>query len=139
MAERVFLDTNVIVYADDESAGPKCKRAGQLVVDLATSGQAVLSTQVIQEYFAVATRKLGLPADRARQRIEELAQLDVVQINAELILSAIDIHRLHKVSFWDALVIRSAAVGGCTRLLSEDLHTGRTFDGVRIENPFAVN
>jgi predicted nucleic acid-binding protein len=138
VAERVFLDTNILVYADDDSAGPKCKRAGRLVIDLAASGQAVLSTQVLQEYFAVATRKLGLSADRARLRVEELSRLNVVQIDPDLILSAIDLHRLHKVTFWDALVIRSAAAGGCAKLLSEDMQTGRTFDGVRIENPFAA-
>ena len=136
MAERVFVDTNVFIYADDNSAPAKRERARDVLRELVQGGRAVVSTQVLQEFFVVATRKLGIPADRARRRLEALAHLDVVLIRPELILGAVDLHRLSSVSFWDALVIRCASAAGCARLLSEDLQHGQVIDGVRIENPF---
>ncbi len=138
MNERVFIDTNIFLYADDEDAGKKQQVARSLLVALMGSGQAVVSTQVLQEFFVVATRKLGLAPELARERVENLARLDVVLLRPELVLSAIDLHRLRALSFWDALVVRAAAVSGCTRLVSEDLQHGQVIDGVRIENPFLM-
>ena len=136
MSDRVFFDTNVFVYADDKSAGDKRHRAIALVGQLAGEGRAVVSTQILQEYFVVATRKLGVPADVARRKVEALSRLDVVLVRPELVLAAVDLHRLHSISFWDALVVRCAAAAGCARVLSEDMQDGQVFDGVRIENPF---
>lgn len=96
-----------------------------------------MSTHVLQELFVVATRKLAVPPERARQRIEVLAQLDVVLVRPQLILDVIDLHRLHSLSFWDALILKSASTAGCTCVLSEDLNAGQVIDGVRIDNPFA--
>lgn len=80
----------------------------------------------------------GVPADIARRKVELLARLDVVSIQPSLILDAIDLHRLHSLSFWDALILRAAAASGCRRLLTEDLQSGRTIAGVQIENPFVA-
>ena len=135
--ERTFLDTNVLLYADDADAGVKREQAQALIAALVTAGNAVVSTQVLQEYFVIAVKKLGLLPEVARTRVETFAQLDVVLIQADLILAAIDLHRLHALSLWDALIVRAALAGGCTRLASEDLQTGRRFDGMRVENPFA--
>lgn len=136
MTGRVFIDTNVLVYADDLDAGPKNTLARTLVAEALLQGTGVLSTQVLQEFFAVATRKLGVAAEVARRKVELLAHLEVVRIDVDAILAAIDLHRLHPLSFWDALIIQSAASAGCSRLLSEDLQHGRTLAGVKIENPF---
>jgi len=91
----------------------------------------------MQEYFVIAVKKLGLSPDRARARVERLNRLDVVVIRPDLVLGAIDLHRLHGLSFWEALVVRAAAAAGCARLLSEDLNEGQVIEGVRIENPFS--
>jgi len=136
MSDRVFVDTNVFVYADDRSARTKRVRARTVLSELIRAKRAVVSTQVMQEYFAAAIKKLGLSPERARIRVERLGRLDVVLIRPELILGAIDLCRLHALSFWDALVVRSASAAGCGRLLSEDMQDGQTIDGVRIENPF---
>jgi predicted nucleic acid-binding protein len=104
--------------------------------DLITESRAVLSTQVLQEFFVNATRELGVPAEIARKKVELLRRLEVVLVRPEMILSAIDLHRLHGLSFWDALIVRSAADAGCARVLSEDMGHGQVFDGVRIDNPF---
>ena len=96
----------------------------------------MLSSQVLQEFFVIATRKLGVAADVARRKVELLSRFDVVSIKPSTILGAIDLHRLHNFSFWDSLVLRCAANAGCGRLLSEDMQHGRIIEGVRIENPF---
>ena len=136
MAERVFVDTNVVLYAYDRSAGDKRVRAREVLAPLVRERRAVISTQVLQEFFAAGTRKLHIPADRARRYVENWSELDVVVIRPETVLGAIDLHRLHALSFWDALVIKAAGVAGCGRLLSEDLNHGQTIEGVTIENPF---
>jgi predicted nucleic acid-binding protein len=137
MSDRVFVDTNVFVYADDKAARSKRVRAREVVSELIRTKRAVVSTQVMQEYFAAAIKKLGLSPERARVRVGRLNRLHVVVIRPELILAAIDLCRLHPLSFWDALVVRSASAAGCARLLSEDMQHGQTIDGVRIDNPFA--
>jgi predicted nucleic acid-binding protein len=136
MSDRVFVDTNIFVYADDRAARTKRVRARTVLSELIRTRRAVVSTQVMQEYFAAAIKKLGLSPERARIRVERLGRLDVVLIRPQLILGAIDLCRLHGLSFWDALVLRSASAAGCARLLSEDMQDGQTIDGVRIENPF---
>lgn len=133
---RRFLDTNVVVYADDHDAGAKRTRARELLADALASGEGVISTQVLQEFFVTVTRKLNVDPAIARRKVEILAEMDVVLIDRELILGAIDLHRLHSLSLWDALVVRAAAVAGCGVLLSEDLQDGQVIDGVRIEDPF---
>jgi predicted nucleic acid-binding protein len=137
MSERVFIDTNVFVYADDAKAVTKRDRARTVLAPLVRERRAVVSTQVMQEYFSAATKKLGLSAERARWRVETMARLEVVIIRPELVLTAIDLHRLHSLSLWDALVLASAAAGSCGRLLTEDLQHGQTIAGVQIENPFS--
>jgi predicted nucleic acid-binding protein len=134
--ERTFVDTNVLVYADDRSAGKKAERARTLLHELMTSRAGVISIQVLQEYFAVATRKLGVSAEVARRKIELLASLDVIRPEVADVLAAIDLTRLRSISFWDALIVRSAENGGCTVLLSEDLNDGEVISGVRVKNPF---
>jgi len=136
LAERVFIDTNVIVYADDLDAGAKRERAREILQQVLIDGNGVVSTQVLQEFFVAATRKLGVAAEIARRKVELLARLDVVTIEPSLILDAIDLHRLHPISFWDALIVQSAVASGCRRLLTEDLQSGRNIGGVQIENPF---
>lgn len=133
---RRFLDTNVLVYADDLDAGAKRERAREILADAMASGEGVLSTQVLQEFFVTATRKLGVEPTHARRKVALLAEMHLVQIDLGLLLAAIDLSRLHSFSFWDALVVRAASSAGCRVLLTEDLQHGRVVDSVRIENPF---
>lgn len=136
MAARSFLDTNVLVYSDDRSAPAKQRRAIELLAEHRRAGTGVVSLQVLQEYFVAATRKLGVDPAVARRKVELLAELDVAEPDLGDVLAAIDLHRLHGFSFWDALVLRAAKQSGCTVLLTEDLQDRREVDGVRIVNPF---
>jgi predicted nucleic acid-binding protein len=136
MSVRSFFDTNVLIYADDKGAPAKQRRAIELVGEHRRAGTGVVSLQVLQEYFATVTRKLGLDATVARRKVELLAEFDVAAPDVGDVLAAIDLHRLHGFSFWDALILRSAKQAGCRVLLSEDFQGQREVDGVRVVNPF---
>jgi predicted nucleic acid-binding protein len=96
----------------------------------------VVSLQVLQEYFVTVTRKLGVDPEVARRKVELLAELDVVRPDVPDLLAAIDLHRLHRISFWDALMLRAAKQGGCAVVYTEDLQHHGKVDGLRIVNPF---
>lgn len=136
MSVRSFFDTNVLVYADDKAKPAKQGRALALVAEHRRAGTGVVSLQVLQEYFVTVTRKLQVDTGIARRKVELLAEFDVATPEVADILAAIDLHRLHGFSFWDALVLRAAKQSGCKVLLTEDLQTTREIDGVRIVNPF---
>ena len=136
MSARSFLDTNVLLYSDSADAPAKQQRALDLLIEQRLAGTGVVSMQVLQEYFVAATRKLAIEPSVARRKVELFANYHLVVPDVDDVLAAIDLHRLHQVSFWDALVVRAAKEGGCSVLYSEDLQDGRSFDGVRIVNPF---
>jgi len=133
---RAFLDTNVLVYTDDPRDPVKQAKALDLIKQHLLSRKGVVSLQVLQEYFVLATGKLKLDSALAKERIEVFARLQVVEPTVTDILAAIDLHRLRGLSFWDALVVHSARQAGCSVLLTEDLQHGQEFDGVKIVNPF---
>src|SRR5271157_452957 len=136
MSARSFFDTNVLVYADDKAAPAKQRRALDLLAEHRRAGSGVVSLQVLQEYFVNLTRKLHVDPRIARRKVEMLAEFDVAAPEVADILAAIDLHRLHGFSFWDALILRSAQQSGCRVLLSEDFQEGREIDGIQIVNPF---
>lgn len=133
---RSFLDTNVLVYSDDPRDLVKQTKALDLIKDHLRRRTGVVSLQVLQEYFVSVTGKLKLDAELAKRRVEVFARFQVAEPTVSDILAAIDPHRLHGFSYWDALVIRCASQSGCSVLLTEDLQNGRVVDGVEIVNPF---
>jgi predicted nucleic acid-binding protein len=135
---KTFLDTNIVIYAYDASAGLKHEIARQIMTDLWTSGNGILSTQVLQEFYVNVTRKIPKPLDLdlARQIVSDLLKWDVVVNGGDSILDAIDIQKRHNFSFWDAMIISSAVTGGAVTLLSEELTDGQIIGGVTIRNPF---
>ena len=135
---RAFVDTNVLLYAHDAAEVTKQPAARAILEQLWHERTGTLSTQVLQEFYSVATRKLDPPIRRAEAReiIDLYAAWPVVIIDPSLILAATRLEEEHQLSLWDALIIEAARVGGAERLLTEDLRHGQTIDGVRIENPF---
>lgn len=134
-AERTFVDTNVLVYTVDDGEPAKQHQAQQLLREL-PSDDLVISTQVLIEFYAVATRKLLLPESDASALVDRWAKLDVVVTDAGLVREAVATSRASVISIFDALIVEAARVGGCARVLTEDLASGATLKGVRIENPF---
>jgi len=136
--ERQFVDTNVLVYAHDATAGAKTGRAAKLLDDLWESGEGCLSLQVLQEFFVNITRKVSkpLPRSAAANIIEKLGSWTTHSPTTKDLLAAIEIHGRRRISLWDALVVRSASRLGCKILWTEDLKDGETYEGVRVRNPF---
>ena len=136
--DKVFLDTNIIIYAYDVSAQDKHQKAKEIMVDSWNSGRGLLSTQVIQEFFVGVTRKIPRPLTLkvAGEIVNDLLQWDVVVNDGESIVEAIKIHSKHRYSFWDSMIIQAAVRGGASLLLSEDLSHGQVINGVNIKNPF---
>lgn len=137
MSGSAFLDSNIFVYADDASNPVKQAVAIRLIQEKVLARQALVSLQVMQEYFAVATRKLGVLPEVAQQKVELMTRMRVVRFDELDVISAIELHRLHRISFWDSMIVHAAKLGGAEVLLSEDLNAGGSLSGVRIVNPFA--
>jgi predicted nucleic acid-binding protein len=138
MKDRVFLDTNILVYLFDADAPTKQLQVRAILANPALRGRLILSTQVLQEFYVCVTRKLAVPLDpkEAAQTVRDLATWPVVQIDPPLILSGIARSRTEQLSFWDALIVEAALAGGAAHLYSEDLQDGRVIEGLHIVNPF---
>jgi len=135
-----FVDTNVLVYAHDVTAGAKHERARELVTSFWESGYGCLSTQVMQEFYVTVTRKVArpLPGDVAARIVADLAAWHVHVPEVADALDAIEIHRRYGISYWDALVIQSALRLGCQCIWSEDLNPGQVYADIRVLNPFTA-
>ena len=134
---RVFLDTNILVYAQDAASPPKRQRSRELIAKVAGAGTGVISTQVLQEFFVTATTKLGVDPLAAKAILGTFTVFEIVQASPRLIEDAIDCSVVNRLSFWDALIVAAAASAGCGILCSEDLNAGQAIQGVHIENPFS--
>lgn len=136
--DRAFVDTNVLIYAHDSTAADKHERARALMEDLWGSRTGYLSVQVLQEFFVNVTRKIPKPlsASQAKEVVADLTRWHVHVPGADDVLGAIGVHLQASISFWDAMVVRSAAEMGCDVLYSEDLNDGQRYAGVLVRNPF---
>lgn len=134
---RTFVDTNVLVYAVDESEPAKRERALEVLAERIREGRVVVSTQVLLEFYVTVTRKLGQPKPVAAKGVDRLARWPVVPAGTRLVRSAIELAGTTQLSIWDSMIVAAAGAGACESLLTEDLNAGQTIAGVRIENPFA--
>jgi len=135
---RSFFDTNVLLYLFDNSEPEKKARAQEIFDREVEADRVVLSTQVLQEFYVNATRKLASPLtpEVAEERVRDFSRLPLARVDAPLILSAISRSQRMMLSFWDALIIEAALSAGASRLLTEDLQHGQEIESLRIENPF---
>ncbi len=135
---KVFVDTNVLVYAYDRGAGSKHERALSVVEKLWIDGSGVLSTQVLQEFYVNVRRKAQKPIShkQARALIADYLSWDPIVNDGATLLEAIDLEQRYKLSFWDSLIVVAAQKSGATVLLTEDLNDGQKFGSIRVQNPF---
>src|ERR1700690_120788 len=138
MSGKCFVDTNVLVYAHDLSAGAKCRRAQELTGNLWDSQNGVISTQVLQElYFALRRRlKVAMSVAGAGAIVRDYFEWEVVVNHRDAILRAAEIEGRFRISFWDGLILQAAESAGAAVLYSEDLSHGQFYGGVRVMNPF---
>lgn len=134
-----FVDTNILVYAYDAGAGERHERAVDLVSRLGRDQSGAISVQVLQEFYVTMTRKIAVTMDPevARERVRILSRWRVHSPLAADVLAAAELAQSAQVSFWDAMIVRSASALGCAVLWSEDLNAGQRIDGVLVRNPFA--
>jgi predicted nucleic acid-binding protein len=134
---KYFVDTNILIYAHDRHAGRKHERARQLIEHLWTTGQGVLSTQVLQELCVNLRRRIAhpLPSDEIRRLIEDYLSWEIVVNTPQTILAALEVEARYKVSYWDALILQAAESCGAAVLYSEDLSSGQSYGAVEVVNP----
>jgi len=140
MNDKVFFDTNVLVYAFDQSEPEKGVIARQLISEFGTDGNLVLSTQVLQEFYVVVTKvgKLILTLEQAEDIVNDFSEFPLVQVDRPIISRAMKRHQSKVFSFWDSLIVEAALKSGCSQLLSEDMQDGLLIDSMTIRNPFSI-
>jgi predicted nucleic acid-binding protein len=136
--QKCFVDTNILIYAHDRSAGVKHARARQLLEQLWSSGEGVLSTQVLQELCVNLRRKVArpVPLEEIRRLIQDYLSWEVVVNTPESAIHALEIESRYKISFWDALILHAAESSGAAILYSEDLASGQRYGSAQVVNPF---
>jgi predicted nucleic acid-binding protein len=133
-----FIDTNVLVYANDPADRRKQQIARETLLEHA--GTLVLSAQVLSEFYSVVTRRFSpfLGLEEAGTIVDDLRRFPIVVIDEQLVLDAITISATAMLSYWDGLILAAARNAGCDVVLTEDMSHGSTVAGVRIESPFVL-
>lgn len=137
MNAKIFVDSNVFLYTLDRNNPAKRERARNLLLSAGAEDRIFVSTQVMNEVFVAATRKLNVDPISAKEFVRGLCDFDLVPITPEIVQAAIDSTILQRLNYWDALMIAAAAAGRCSVLWTEDLQHGAVIRGVEIVNPFA--
>lgn len=135
---RIFIDTSLFVYSIDQKEAQKKEKARKILKQIVEAHQPVISTQVIQEFYVVATTKLKADQLIVKNIIHNFRNMDVVNNDLQLIEQAIDVSVISQLSFWDSLIIAAAEKANCEFVFSEDLNAGQTYRGVVVVNPFVT-
>lgn len=139
MTDKVFVDTNILVYAHDLDAGNKHDQAAEIVSQLWESKNGVLSTQVLQEFYVTLTRKVSSTLSKleARKLVQKYSHWHLVLNDPSIIIQASEIEESNNISYWDALIVSAAYSQNVPTILTEDLNHGQIIEGIFIKNPFA--
>jgi predicted nucleic acid-binding protein len=135
---KVFIDTNILLYAYDEADRRKQKAARATLAKSHSEGNGVISTQVLQEFYVAGTGKLKMEPLIAKSLLDTFDVFETVVISPALIAAAADYHLLFKLSFWDALIIAAAEAAKCETIWTEDLNPGQKIRGIKVENPLSA-
>jgi predicted nucleic acid-binding protein len=137
--ERFTLDTNILIYSIDAAGGARREMARQ-VIDLAVQGDCWLTLQAVSEFYAAATRKGRMPATEAAAQANDFLSLFAsLPASAAAVRVALAAAAAGRASYWDALLLATAAEGGCGAIVTEDLADGDIVTGVRVVNPFGAD
>lgn len=140
MIAACFVDASVFVYASDRADPRKQQVALSLLERLWREQSGRTSTQVLNEYYTIVTRKLDSPLaqDAAWREVEELLQWNPQALDANLLGIARQLEARYRLSWWDAQIIAAAKAQSCAVIYTEDLQNGAVLDGVRVSNPFLM-
>jgi predicted nucleic acid-binding protein len=132
---KVFVDTNILVYSMDKHDLQKMKKSRSILKKLKKDMHGVISTQVLQEFYVVATQKLKADPITVKDIIRSFENFEIITITPAIIENAIDCSILNMISFWDALIVSAAESAKCSQLWTEDINTGKIIRGVKVVNP----
>ena len=134
---KVFFDSNILIYFVDERDPRKQMIAKEIIADAVQNQNGMISTQSLQEFYNVVTKKMNCKKEKAKELVSMFSELfPVTQISIPLILKAIDISIKESLSFWDSLILSTASDTGCILLYSEDMNNSQIVNGTKIFNPF---
>ena len=136
---KIFVDTNIFVYAIDMREPVKRKKARSILTRVVEGHHTVISTQVIQEFYVVATTKLNADRLIIKNIIHNFRNMEIVNNDLDLIEQAIDISLISQLTFWDSLIVASAEKARCEYIFSEDMSSGGIYRGVTVLNPFIAS
>ncbi len=139
MKGKTFVDTNILIYSLDNNYPDKQKISRKKLSMLGKSKTGVISTQVMQEFYVITTKKYKRDQIKIKNLLKFYENYEIVQISVNLIHEAIDISILNQLSFWDSLIISAAVQAKCSSILTEDMNHGQIINGLRIINPFVEN
>ena len=134
--KKKFIDTNIIIYANDSRDRRKQSLSLALIKKLMLDGNGVISTQVLQEYAHVAIKKLGQDHAVIMRQITLLGNLETVSVTIDIVKRSVEFQKLYQINFWDAGIIAAAEMASCDSIMTEDLNTGQMYSGIRAINPF---
>lgn len=138
MSGKIFIDTNILIYAHDLDAGKKHNIAVEIIKDIWEGRSGVISTQVLQEFYINMTRKIlkTISPMEVREIIRSYMSWEIIENSPMSIIRASEIEEKYRISFWDALIVVAAYSAQVDKILTEDLHDGQMMEGIFIENPF---
>jgi len=136
MKDKVFIDTNLLVYSIDSFDQDKKAYSRKIIKEISNDYTGVMSTQVMQEFYVAATKKLNADPVVVKGILSQLSNFEIISVSPDLVFSAIDCSILNRISFWDALIIAAAASCNCKEIWTEDLNHDQIILGVRVKNPF---
>ncbi len=131
---KIFIDTNILVYAADKYNSKKQKLCREALEKFESGNDGVISTQVMQEFYVIAVRKIGIEPQAAKKILHSLENFEIVTVDPALIKEAVDCSMIEQISFWDALILVCAESAKCAKVWTEDLNHGQIINGVRVEN-----
>lgn len=140
MSEKIFVDSNVLIYAHDSDSPSRQQQAAEWLKRLWLSQTGRMSTQVLQEFYVNVTQKIRAPIAKplAREIVRNYASWVHFDTTPATVLRASEISEIWKISFWDGMIVAAAEQNGASDLLSEDLNNGQKVAGIRIVNPFVA-
>jgi predicted nucleic acid-binding protein len=138
MTDKIFLDTNVLVYAYDTRDAAKQKKAQEILTVAISSDAYCLSVQVLGEFFNVVTRQIQNPMSSkdAKTIVDIISLMPVVDIDLAMVNRAIDTHVRYHLSYWDALILAAAEKAECRQVYSEDFNPEQLYHDISVTNPF---
>ena len=140
MNDKIFIDTNILIYSYDKHEPEKQKRAQFLLKEGIQNDNVVISSQVLSEFFCTVTKKIHEPmsSDEAHEIIRQFNIFPIVEVDSDLVNRAIETLKQYHISYWDSLIVAAAERGRCSKLLSEDFNSGQRYYEILAVNPFKI-